>query len=133
VEEQSRAGEQMAVLLADDDRTVRRVGERMLQKMGYEVVVAADGVEAVALFAQRRGRFGCVLLDLTMPRMDGVEALRELRRICPDVCVLLSSGYGEIDVKERFGDYGFAGFIQKPYRYAELQQVLARALKRTEK
>lgn len=120
------------VLLVDDDLTVRRVGERMLQRMGYEVTVAADGAEAVDLFRRRDGRFACVLLDLTMPRMDGVETMEALRRVRPDVCVLLSSGFGEAEVKERFVSHGFAGFIQKPYRYAQLEQLLARALGRVE-
>ena len=71
-----------------------------------------------------------MLLDLTMPRMDGVEAFRELRRIRPDVRVLLCSGYNEQDVTRRFLGQGVAGFIQKPYRIkdllAEILSILGR-------
>jgi two-component system cell cycle sensor histidine kinase/response regulator CckA len=119
-----------ALLPSQQDSQVVTNSKPVLQRMGYEVTVAADGAEAVDLFRERDGRFACVLLDLTMPRMDGVETMEAMQRVRPDVCVLLSSGYGEAEVKERFVGHGFAGFIQKPYRYAQLEQILARALGR---
>ncbi len=114
------------VLLVDDEETVRAVGKRMLERMGFAVAAAADGREALALFKQRNGAFDCVLMDLMMPHMDGEEAFREMRRINPRVRVILSSGYNENEVTERFSGKGLAGFIQKPYRLESLRQILVR-------
>ena len=101
----------------------------MLQRMGFAVELAVDGVDATERFERESGRYGCVLLDLVMPRMDGIETMSELRRICPDVRVVLSSGYSEDEIRERFAERGFAGFIQKPYRYAQLERVLGHAMR----
>jgi CheY-like chemotaxis protein len=112
------------ILFADDEEAARVVGARMLGRMGYRVIMAADGAEAVDLFRQaetlRGERLVCVILDLTMPRMDGEEAFREIRRIRADVPVILSSGYDEKDVTERFAGKGLSGFVQKPYEVKDL-------------
>jgi len=115
-------------LLVDDEQTVRVVGKSMLQRLGFEVVCASDGAEAVAIFRERPDDFACVILDLTMPHMDGEEAFRELRRLRPDVRVLLSSGYNEQEVTQRFAGKGLAGFIQKPYQVDTLAQALRKML-----
>jgi CheY-like chemotaxis protein len=112
------------ILLVDDEETVRVVGGRMLKHIGFEVVIACDGREALALYGQHAERIGCVLLDLTMPHMDGEEAFRQLRRIREDLPILLSSGYNEQEVLSRFAGRGYAGFIQKPYQLDELEQKL---------
>ena len=70
----------------------------------------------------------CVILDLTMPEMGGEEVFRELRRLRSDICVILSSGYNEEDVTQRFVGQGLAGFIQKPYTSAKLRVTLNRVL-----
>jgi CheY-like chemotaxis protein len=117
-----------AVLLVDDEPTVLTVGGRMLQKMGFEVLTAGDGIEAVEIFRQHQDEIVCIVLDLTMPRMDGEETFRELRRIRSGVPVLLCSGYNEQDVVNRFAGKGLAGFIQKPYKLGELSHHLADVL-----
>ena len=109
----------LTVLVVDDDETVRSVTRRMLEHAGYSVLQAADGVEALEVYASNPG-IDVVLLDMTMPHMDGEETFRELRRISGDVRVVLTSGYNEQDATERFAGKGLAGFIQKPYRPAEL-------------
>lgn len=116
------------ILLVDDEETVRTVGSRMLEKAGFQVVTANDGLEAVEIFRARPESFDLVILDLMMPRMDGESALRELRRISPTVRVLLSSGYSEQEILGRFAGNTIAGFIQKPYRHGELLDKLATAL-----
>jgi PAS domain S-box-containing protein len=113
------------VLLVDDEPTVRSVGKAILEKLGYTVTCACDGREALAIFKESPDAFDCVLLDLTMPHMDGEQAFRELRRIRKDIPVLLSSGYNEQDLIGRFAGKGLAGFIQKPYRV----ETLARQVK----
>ncbi len=75
----------------------------------------ADGVEALTVYREHRDEISLVLLDMTMPRMDGDETFNELRILDPDVRVILASGYNEEDATNRFVDKGLAGFIQKPF------------------
>ncbi len=112
------------VLLVDDEETVRTVGKAMLKRLGCHVVTAEDGEKAVGIFQKTPDYFDCVILDLTMPRMDGEECYRSLRRIRPDIAVIISSGYNEQDLVDRFAGKGLAGFIQKPYKTAKLSEVL---------
>ncbi len=116
------------VLLVDDDPAVRRVGERMLARLGFKVISAAHGREGLEAFRERQGEIDCVILDLTMPEMAGDEVFRELKSLQQDVCVILSSGYTEEDVARRFADTGPAGFVQKPYTLANLQSTLHHVL-----
>ncbi len=116
------------MLLVDDDPYVRDVGSQMLERLGYRVVTAADGREAVEIFQAQGSDIDCVILDLTMPEMGGEEAFRELRRVRSDVRVILSSGYNEQDVTQRFVGKGLAGFVQKPYTVAKLRESLDRVL-----
>jgi CheY-like chemotaxis protein len=116
------------VLLADDDDAARDVCRALLERLGFDVLEAIDGVAAVDLFSQRNGDVRCVLLDLTMPRMDGIETFRELQRRGVSVPVVLLSGYDEQDVSQRFADVGLAGFLHKPYQAADLSAMLGRVL-----
>jgi two-component system cell cycle sensor histidine kinase/response regulator CckA len=116
------------VLLADDEETIRNLGRRMLQRWGFEVLVAADGREAVEMFRAAKDKIILVILDLTMPHLDGEACYRELRQIHPDVRVILSSGYNEQDVVNRFAGKGLAGFVQKPYSSEELMAKVRVAL-----
>ncbi len=117
-----------AVLLVDDEATLRSVCSRMLEWLGFEALTAGDGQEALEVYGQHRDAVRCVLLDLTMPRMDGEETFRELRRINPDLPVILCSGYNEQETIKRFAGGGLAGFIQKPYRIAHVRDALKAAL-----
>ncbi len=112
------------ILLADDEETVLAVGRRMLQKAGFEVEVARDGREALDIFRREPDCFDLVVLDLTMPQLSGEEVFREMRRIRPGVSVVVSSGYNEQEVRDRFAGKGLRGFIQKPYRTSELVGVI---------
>jgi PAS domain S-box-containing protein len=116
------------LLLVDDEETVRSMASRMLRAMGFEVVLAGDGMEALARLEAEGGRIRAVLLDLTMPRMDGEATLRRIREISPDLPVVLCSGYDVSEGQGRFADLTFSGFLQKPFRLAELQRALRRAL-----
>jgi two-component system, cell cycle sensor histidine kinase and response regulator CckA len=117
------------ILLVDDEAPVRTMTTRMLSALGFDVLTAADGAEAVALFGTRSGEIRAILLDLTMPRMDGHEAFLALRRLRADVPVILCSGYDVRESAEKFSDPGFNGFLQKPYRLEELKGVLKKALR----
>jgi PAS domain S-box-containing protein len=101
-------GGQGVVLLVDDEESVRRSTRLLLEHLGFEVIVACDGVEAVEAFRAESGRIGAVLLDLTMPRMDGLATLTELRRIAPQVPVVLTSGYGAAPIEDSWGGHSAA-------------------------
>lgn len=108
------------ILVADDEEVVRTVAKMTLEKSGFTVVTARDGEEAVAVFRDHVDEVVAVLLDMTMPRLSGEEAFREMRRIRADVPVLLSSGYNQQEAIGRFAGEGLAGFVQKPYRPQDL-------------
>ena len=118
-----------AVLIIDDDETVRVVARRLLERRGFHVVVAEDGLEGVNRFREAAHGFSLVLLDLTMPKMGGAAAMVELRRLDPDVRVLLTSGYREREVAMHFAGMEPAGFVQKPFRAEELYAAVTRALR----
>lgn len=113
-----------AILLADDEETIRALGKQMLERIGYSVVTAADGREAVEAFENDPGSFKAVILDLTMPHMGGEEAFREVRRIDRDAIVILTSGYAESEIVNRFSGKGLSGFIQKPFNLSTLTKKL---------
>jgi CheY-like chemotaxis protein len=111
------------VLLVDDEETVRGVGSEMLKELGFEVVTATDGRDAMALFKDNSD-FSFVLLDLTMPHMDGEQCFRELRQVKPDINVIMSSGFNEQEVTKKFMGKGLSGFIQKPYKLSILRDAI---------
>ena len=118
------------ILVVDDEETVRAVARKMLEKAGFQVLSANDGREGVDLFRQHIQEIAAVLLDLTMPHMNGVEAFREMRLLRSDVRVVLMSGYNEQEVINQFAGKGLAGFVQKPFRANELLAVLRRTLEK---
>ncbi|MFP4380171.1 MAG: PAS domain S-box protein [Candidatus Sumerlaeia bacterium] len=121
------------VLLVDDEPGLRALGQRMLKRLGFEVLTAEDGRQALDLFREKQDEIACILLDLTMPHMDGVETYQELRRINPRVQVVLASGYSEQDISARFAGKGLAGVIQKPYDMKKLRTTLRKAIERAGK
>jgi two-component system, cell cycle sensor histidine kinase and response regulator CckA len=116
------------VLVVDDERVVREAAAMMLEHLGFDVLVAADGTEALDMFRKHGEQIRLVLLDMTMPRMDGEETFRELRRVAPSVRVILASGYNEMEATSRFVGRGLAGFIQKPFTMAELESRIRESL-----
>ena len=104
-----------SVLVIDDETTVLRVAKASLESHGFRVIQAESGPRGIELFRQHQEEIAAVLLDLTMPEMDGEEVLRQLRGISPGVKVLLSSGFNEAEAIRRFTVEELAGFIQKPY------------------
>jgi two-component system, cell cycle sensor histidine kinase and response regulator CckA len=117
------------VLLVDDEEMLRMVAAAMLTRFGFTVIEAKDGVEALELFRQRQDEIRVVLCDLTMPRMNGWETLAALRRIRPDIPVVLASGYDEAQVMAGDHPERPQAFLGKPYPRAALKEALARALR----
>jgi PAS domain S-box-containing protein len=112
------------ILVVDDDELVREVCRGMVEALGLEVLVASNGHEAIDVLRREAHRVSHVILDLSMPGLDGTTTFQELVRIKPDVRVILSSGYNEQDCVQRLHGRGLAGFIQKPYSTADLQAIL---------
>jgi len=113
----------------EDQDMVRRTAENMLTRLGYTVLAAADGNAALEIFRRHRHRIFCVITDLTMPGMNGWETLTALRRIEPQLPVVLASGYDE--AQAMYGDHSEQpqAFLQKPYSMAQLKAVLRQILK----
>ncbi|MDX8405943.1 MAG: response regulator [Mariprofundus sp.] len=116
------------VLVVDDEETVRETAIMMLEDMGFTTLAAVNGLEALELYGKHREEIGVVLMDLTMPKMGGEECFRELRRINPDVRVVLSSGYNEQDAIQTFTGKKLAGFIQKPVSPDRLKKAMHTAM-----
>jgi PAS domain S-box-containing protein len=116
------------VLVVDDEEMVRKVAAMILKEAGYDVLLAGDGVEALELVRRHGDDIVCVVLDMMMPRMGGEETFTEMRRLRPDIKVLLSSGYNEQTATNRFAGKGLAGFIQKPYTMQVLLAKVAELL-----
>ncbi|HKU42355.1 MAG TPA: response regulator, partial [Polyangiales bacterium] len=119
---------QGSVLVIDDDSGVREITRRMLESFGFTVSEAVDGESGAAAFAARAAQFALVLLDMTMPKMNGEETLRAIHRVRSDVPVLLMSGYNELEASRRFASGGLAGFLEKPFTADELAYKLEAAL-----
>jgi len=116
---------QRHVLVVDDDGPVRRVLDRMLTRMGFQVSQASDGLEGLQTFEKLQDQVDAVLLDLTMPNMNGRELYEAIKALDPSIPVILMSGYHEGEIHRRFADAQLAAFLHKPFRTADLQTALA--------
>jgi PAS domain S-box-containing protein len=116
------------ILVMDDEESIREVAIQMLSKIGYEVALANDGKQAIAMYeqAQKSGEpFDIVIMDLTIPGgMGGKEAIQMLKQLDPNVTALVSSGYSNDPIMSRFKDYGFQGVVKKPYRIQDMSDAL---------
>jgi two-component system, cell cycle sensor histidine kinase and response regulator CckA len=120
------------VLVVDDEPQVRKILGDMLEHGHYSVIRAGDGEEAIEVFRREADSIDCVLLDLSMPKLDGEEVFQELRKIREDVRVVLISGYAEQEILDRFHGTGLAGVVQKPARRQILLSRIATAVGRTD-
>jgi PAS domain S-box-containing protein len=118
-----------AVLLVDDEEMIRKVGSAILRRYGYEVLLAEDGLEGVAVYRAERARIDLVILDLMMPRLSGRDAFHEMLALNPAVRVLFSSGYSGEHLSEE-DQARAAGFVNKPYRPEDLARAVRAALDR---
>ena len=116
------------VLVVDDEALVRDVAGKMLRSLGYAVVTAQDGREAISRFAEGPDGIACVLLDLSMPDMSGLAVFPELQRIRPNVPILLTSGYQHSAAPDAADASAQPPFIQKPYSLDELGRALKKAI-----
>jgi len=116
------------VLIIDDEKMVREMGRMTLERFGYRVLDAENGRAGVALFERSATAIDLIILDLTMPVMSGEDTLAELRRIRPDIAVVLSTGFSETEARLRFHNSDLAGFLQKPYTAMQLAEIVRAAV-----
>jgi nitrogen-specific signal transduction histidine kinase/CheY-like chemotaxis protein len=116
------------VLLVDDDEIVLGITSAMLSMLGFEVLNARDGVEAVEMFQQRKNQIRFVLTDFAMPRMNGLETLTALRQIAPGIPVILASGFSEEQVMDGTHSEHPQAFLGKPYGFKDLKDAIGWAL-----
>ena len=115
-----------AVLVVDDEESVRELALNILDMEGIKALAAADGEEALDVFRAHRSDIAVVLLDLTMPGLTGVETLHKLREIDPDVRIIILSGYGATDPKTNLEGVAYDAYLQKPYEIDNLLGTIAR-------
>jgi CheY-like chemotaxis protein len=122
------------VLLADDEEAVREIARKTLERFGYRVLLAANGAEAVSLFAQHREKIAVVITDMAMPVMDGAATIVALRTIEPGVKIIGSSGMGSgsHSATAKAAGLGFECFIPKPYTAGVMLNALHNILARGE-
>jgi len=112
------------VLLVDDEEAIREVGQKWLEAMGYSVLTAQEGKEAIRVYKENRDSIDIVLLDMIMPVLGGRETYEALKEINPEVKVLLLSGYSIDTQAADTLKKGYDGFIQKPFTMKELSEKI---------
>ncbi|MBI3952067.1 MAG: PAS domain S-box protein [Acidobacteria bacterium] len=116
------------ILVVDDEAIVRQLAKTILERKGYTVLTADGGYEALQIYKQKGNEIDLVILDLTMPKMNGRVCYQELRQLDPNVKVMLSSGYSADDAVQDLLDEGMIGFMQKPYRVEDLTRAVRQML-----
>ena len=132
IEEKKPAGETVSgtetVLFVDDEDMIIELAEELFEGLGYKVLTAGSGREAIETYEKNKERIDMVLLDMVMPDMGGDETYDKLKKINPDIKVLLASGYSMNGQATEIMDRGCSGFIQKPFKMRELSQKLREIL-----
>jgi len=119
------------VLLVDDEAMVMEIGSQFLVHLGYQAETASSGQEAVDLFSRNPDGFDCLLIDFTMPGMDGMETMRQIRAIRPSARIIITSGYSRQQIEDRFATIGRPDeFIQKPFEMKALRRKLEAVITR---
>lgn len=125
--------QQRTVLIVDDEEICLSITSSMVQKMGLPVITARDGIEALEIYKHQGHEIGCVLMDIQMPRMNGIEAFGRLRGICGDVQVVIASGFLN-DTNQRLLDpLKPMGYLKKPISYNDLADMIAKCLQAAER
>jgi PAS domain S-box-containing protein len=125
-----KTGNIKEILVVDDDNHVREVAKDMLKMLGYNVILAESGEEAIKIYKQKlktKQKIDIIIMDLTIPGgMSGEKAVKEILKIDPDVKCIISSGYSSGNIMSNYKDYGFIDVLIKPYKIEELEEVLNR-------
>ncbi|MDD3579421.1 MAG: response regulator [Desulfobacca sp.] len=122
------ADQQITILLVDDDPQVLSLGQELLEHLGYQVLVAADGDQALHLYKAKNPPIDLVILDYLLPRQDGGQVLQQLRQFDPQAKVIMASGFFGQEEIDQLQAAGASGLIDKPYRIKELEERIRKAL-----
>jgi CheY-like chemotaxis protein len=117
-----------SILYVDDQQPIVDVGRALLESMGYRVITAMSGKEAMEIYSRDRDRIDLIILDMIMPGLSGGDTFDQLKKIDPQVKVLLSSGYSINGQARAILDRGCNGFIQKPFSLANLSKKVRQIL-----
>jgi CheY-like chemotaxis protein len=120
-----------AVLIADDDDIFLTITESMVKMLGLPVMKARDGLEAITIFQEHAAEIRCVVLDIHMPRMNGIKTFRQLRKIGTNVQVIIASGYLTDSNREQLDPLQPAGYLKKPVSHRDLSELLTRCMAET--
>lgn len=101
----------------------------MLGRLGYQSLCASNGLEALEVFRPQKAHLEVVVLDLSMPVMDGEQTLGELRRLAPALPIIVMSGYSEAELEARFTGRGVTGYLPKPFNFAALESAIRAAMR----
>jgi CheY-like chemotaxis protein len=115
-------------LVVDDEKSVLKVCTKMVALCGFRVISACDGLDAVSTFREHADEIDVVLMDLTMPNMDGITAMGEMYALRPDARIIIASGFNEDELSERITSQPPAGFVRKPYSMQALEEELRRVV-----
>lgn len=118
--------EKKTVLFVDDEKMILEVGSLMLQRLGYNVLTAIKGQEAIEIFKKNDVAF--VILDMRMPGMNGDEVCRQLKKIKPKIKIILASGYVKFYSKDYLVDSGFDDILEKPFTIEHLSEKIENIL-----
>ena len=112
-------------MLVDDEKSIRKSLSLQLNHLGFEVIIASNGEQAIEIFQSQKKQIKVVLLDLVMPVMDGSECFARLRHLDPLVKIVLMSGYSHMDQVKNMIKLGVSGFLQKPFKLSDLSNILS--------
>ena len=116
------------ILVVDDEKSVRVFMKKALEHFGYTVLLAKDGQEGVEIFQQNKEKIKAVVLDMTMPKMNGFEAFCIIRLIRNDVPVILATAFSEEEIADLFPKDSLAGHLKKPFKLSELESMIHEAI-----
>lgn len=128
IPESEASGGRETILIVDDEEVVRNLGQEVLNTKGYSVLLASNGLEAIEQYEKQEGKIDLVILDMIMPKIDGVETYKRLKRLNPSLKILISSGYSHDSHDYAVFQNGIEGFIQKPYKIGELTKKVRQIL-----
>ena len=120
------------ILVVDDEELVLEVSREILQSRGFAVMTAPSGEEAIEIYRRHSGGVAAVVLDMTMPEMDGEEVFQQLRQLDPEARIIMMSGYSRKKVPQRIIELGLGGFLHKPFRPQDLIDKLRELLEPAE-
>lgn len=119
----SDGSDRKTILIIDDEEMIREIAHDMLDHLGYNIILAANGEEAIEIFQEKNHCIDLVLVDLIMPKMNGIICLQKLKEINKDIPIVVASGLTEVSKKKSVLEMGAHDYLEKPYSIKSLQEV----------